>query len=143
MEAGFVLLTKATEVNPTSFSSTFGLGLTQYHLGMTKEAVESFRRATNLYAKSPDAFIWLGKALKRVSILNEAEITFKRANELAKGKSAEVHWQLAGLYHEQARYKEAADEFELFLKVQPHSTDAEKIRELIRQLREKAAKAQS
>ncbi len=67
----------------------------------------------------------------------------KRANELFKGKSAEVHWQAAGLYHEQKRYKEAADEFELFLKVQPKSTDAVKIRELIRQLREKAAKTQS
>ena len=63
LEAGFVLLTKAAEVNPKSFNSAFALGLAQYHLGMTKEAVESFRRATNLYAKAPDAFLWLGKAL--------------------------------------------------------------------------------
>ena len=143
LEAGFVLLTKAAEVNPKSFSSAFALGLAQYHLGMAKEAVESFRRATNLYGKAPDAFLWLGKALKKTSTLDQAEEALKRANELFKGKSAEVHWQAAGLYHEQKRYKEAADEFELFLKVQPKSTDAAKIRELIRQLREKAAKTQS
>ena len=143
LEAGYVLLAKAAEVNPKSFNSNFALGLAQYHLGMTKEAVESFRKATNLYAKAPDAFLWLGKALRRASTLDQAEEALKRANELFKGKSADVHWQSAGLYLEQKRYKEAADEFELFLKVQPKSTDAAKIRESIRQLREKAAKVQS
>jgi tetratricopeptide (TPR) repeat protein len=140
LEAGLVLLTKASEVNPKGFSSAFGLGLVQYHLGQTNQAIESLRRATTLYGKAADAYLWLGKALKRASTLDQAEAAFKRANELTKGKSSEVHWQTAGLYHDQKRYKEAADEFELFLKTQPKSADAEKIRELIKQLREKAAK---
>lgn len=139
-EAGLVLLTKASEVNPKSFQTAFGLGWVQYHLGLTNEAIESLRRATTLSGKVADAYLWLGKALKRTSTLDQAEAAFKRANELANGKSADVHWQTAGLYHDQKRYKEAADEFELFLKTQPKAADAEKIRELIRQLREKAAK---
>lgn len=143
LEAGLYLLTKANEVNPRGFSSAFGLGWVQYHLGMTKDAVENFRRATTLYGKAADAYLWLGKALKRQSTLAEAESAFKRANELAKGKSADVHWQTAGLYHDQKRYKEAADEFELFLKTQPKAAHADKIRELIKQLREKAAREQS
>ena len=143
LEAGLVLLAKACEINPKGFSSAFGLGWVQYHLGQTDQAVETLRRATSLFSKAPDAYLWLGKALKRASTLDQAEAAFKRANELAKGKSAEVHWQTAGLYHDQKRYKEAADEFELFLKTQPKATDAEKIRELIKQLREKAAKEQS
>lgn len=143
LEAGLILLTKASEVNPKGASSAFGLGWVQYQLGLTDQAVESLRRATVLYSKSADAYLWLGKALKRATTLDQAEVAFKRANELSKGKSAEVHWQTAGLYHDQKRYKEAADEFELFLKTQPKATDAEKIRELIRQLREKAAKEQS
>lgn len=143
LEAGLVLLTRASEVNPKGFSSVFGLGWVQYHLGLTDQAIENLRRATTLSGKAADAYLWLGKALKRASTLDQAEAAFKRANELTKGKSAEVHWQTAGLYHDQKRYKEAADEFELFLKTQPKSTDAEKIRELIRQLREKAARQQS
>jgi tetratricopeptide (TPR) repeat protein len=143
LEAGFVLLTKATEVNPRSASSNFALGMTQYHLGMTNEAIGSLRKATNLYGKSADAFLWLGTALVRASILDEAEVAFKRANELTKGKSAQVHWQTAGLYLKQKRYSEAADQLELFLKIQPKSVDEVKIRESIRQLREKAAKPQS
>lgn len=141
LEAGVVLLSKASEVNPKGVSSVFGLGWAQYHLGMTDQAVESFRRATTLAGnKAADTYLWLGKALKRASTLDQAEAAFKRASELTNGKSAEVHWQTARLYHDQKRYKEAADAFELFLKAQPKSADAEKIRDLIVQLREKAAK---
>ena len=140
LEAGLVLLSKASEVNPRSFSSAFGMGWVQYHLGLMDGAVTNLRRATTLYGKAAEAYLWLGKSLKRQAALDQAEAALQRANELAKGKSAEVHWQMAGLYNEQKRYKEAADEFELFLKIQPKSTDAEKIRELIKQLREKAAK---
>jgi tetratricopeptide (TPR) repeat protein len=139
LEAGLVLLSKASEVNPRSFSSTFGLGWVQYHLGLMDGAVTNLRRATTLYGKAAEAYLWLGIALKRQAELEQAEAALQRANELAKGKSAEVHWQMAGLYNDQKRYNEAADEFELFLKIQPKSTDAEKIRELIKQLREKAA----
>ena len=143
LEAAFVLLTKASEINPKGFSSVFGLGLVQYQLGLNDGAIESLRRATTLYGKAADAYLWLGKALKRAATFDQAEAAFKRANELTNGKSADVHWQTAGLYHDMKRYKEAADEFELFLKAQPNSNDANKIRELIRQVREKAAKEQS
>jgi tetratricopeptide (TPR) repeat protein len=138
-EAGLVLLTKAVEVNPRGPSSVFGLGWTQYHLGLNTEAIETLTRLTTLAGKSADAYLWLGKALKRASMLDRAETAFKQANELGKGKIADIHWQLAGLYNDQKRYAEAADQFEQFLKVQPKAADAEKIKALIKQLREKAA----
>lgn len=136
-EAGIIILTKALEVNTRSASSVFGLGFIQYQLGMTKEAIENLRRSTELYGKYPDPYLWLGKALRRASTLDQAEEALKRAKMLSKGKVAEVHWQLACLYTDQKRYKEAADELELFLKAEPKAADAEKIREVIRQLRVK------
>lgn len=142
-EAALVLLAKAVEVNPRGFSSVFALGWTQYQLGLNEEAVGNLRRATVIYGKAADAYLWLGKALKRLSKLEEAEAAFKRANELTNKKSAEVHWQMAGLYSDQKRYKEAADELELFLKLQPKSADVEKIKALIKQLRDKAGAAAS
>ena len=48
---------------------------------------------------------------------------------------------MASLYGDQKRYKEAADELELFLKAKPKSADTEKVKALIKQLREKAAAA--
>ena len=117
----------------------FGLGFTQYHQGMVKEAVENMERAIGVYNKSTNGYLWLGIAQKRAGKLVHAETSLKRANELAKGKEADVHWQLAGLYNDQKRYAEAAAELELFLKNKPDARDAEKIKQLIAQLKQKAA----
>ena len=140
-EAGLILLTKAVEVNPRGVHSLFGLGWTQYQLGLNAEAIETLTRATTVYGKSPDSYLWLGKALKRASMQDRAEVAFKRANDLANGKGADIHWEMAGLYRDQKRYKEAADELELFLKIESKTADAEKIKAVIKQLRDKAAQA--
>ena len=141
LEAGLILLTKAVEVNPRAFPSLFGLGWTQYQLGLNAEAVETLTRATTVDGKAADAYLWLGKALRRASMLERAEAAFKRANDLTSGKKADIHWQMASLYGDQKRYKEAADELELFLKIESKAADAEKIKALIKQLRDKAAQA--
>jgi len=138
-EAARILLTKAIEINPKSYSSMFGLGFTQYHQGRISEAVENMERAIGVYNKSTNGYLWLGIAQKRAGKLDKAEVSLKRANDLSKGKVADVHWQLAGLYNDQKRYNEAAAELELFLKNKPDARDAEKIKELILQLKQKAA----
>lgn len=139
-EAARILLMKALEVNPKGFPSTFGLGIAQYQLKMTNDAIDTLRRATTLYAGSVNAQMYLGMALKQAKKMDEAEAVFKRANEIGKGKAAEVHFQLARLYSEQNRYQEAADSMELYLKYQQNNPDKEKIKQTIAQLREKAAK---
>lgn len=140
-EAARILLTKSVEVNPRSFSSTFGLGVAQYSLKLHGPALENFQRAVALYNKSVQAHLYLGIALHRTGKLDQAEAALKRAREMSQGKMAEVHWQLARLYGEQKRYGEAADALEQFLKAQPDARDSEKISETIRQLRQKATTA--
>jgi tetratricopeptide (TPR) repeat protein len=137
-EAARILLTKAVEVNPKGFSSMFGLGFSQYHVGLVNQAVENFQRAVSLYSKSGNGYLWLGIAQKRAGQLAQAESSLKRANEISKGKEPDVHWQLAGLYGDQKRYSEAAAELELFLKNKPDARDADKIKQLIAQLKQKA-----
>ena len=138
-EAARVLLTKSVGVNRSSFSSHFGLGFSQYHLGMNEPAVESLQRAVRLYDKSVNGHLWLGIALKKAGKLADAEAELLRAKKLGGGKVAQVHMRLAEIYSAQKRYREAADELELFLKAEREARDAEKIRQLIAQLREKAA----
>jgi tetratricopeptide (TPR) repeat protein len=77
--------------------------------------------------------------LRQASKLDEAETYLKQANRLSESKLPDVHWQLALLFNQLKRYKEAADELELFLKVQPDSRDKEMIQKLIQQLRQKSA----
>lgn len=138
-EAARLLLEKAVEVNPRGINSVFGLGWTQYQLGLNTQAVASMERATSLNGKAPDAFLWLGKAQMRVSAVDKAEVSFKRANELTKGKVAEIHKLLAKIYGDQKRYREAADELELYLKTQSDTQDDAQIHALIKQMRAKAS----
>jgi tetratricopeptide (TPR) repeat protein len=139
LEAGLVLLSRAVEINPRGFSSVYGLGWTQYQLGQNAEAIANLKRAITLYDKAVEPYLWLGRALKRSGALDQAEVAYKRANEMTNGKEAEVHWQIALLYSDEKRYKEAADELELFVKTSGKSEDTEKVKALIKQLREKAA----
>ncbi len=134
----FVLLTKAVEVNPRSFSSLFGLGLASYRLQQVDKAIENLRRATDIYNKSANAYLWLGIAFHQNKNLPQAETSLIQANKLSKGESAEIHWQLARLYKEQKRFRESADELELFLKYKPKAEDVEKIKQMIVTLRQKA-----
>lgn len=138
LEAGRALLMKAVEINPRGYSSVYGLGWTQYHLGMNTEAIETLGKAIAIYGKAADAYLLQGKALRRASMLDKAEAALKRADELAKSKVADIHWQLALLYSDQKRFREAADQMELYLKNAPKGEDPEKIKDIIKRLRDKA-----
>ena len=131
-------LRKALEINARAYPSWYALGVAQYNLKQLPAAVESLRRAVSLNQKSINANLWLGTVLRHSGQLNEAETYLKQAKVLAEGKVPDAHWQLALLFNQLKRFKEAADELELFLKVQPEARDADKIKKLILQLREKA-----
>ncbi len=140
-EAAIPLLTKALEVNSRAYASCFALGVAQYNVKQLQPAIESFRRAVSLNEKSINANLWLGIALRQTSRLDEAESSLKRADLLAESKLPEAHWQLALLFNQLKRYKEAADELEIFLKLQPDARDAELIKKLIQRLRQQSVAA--
>jgi tetratricopeptide (TPR) repeat protein len=138
-EPAIPVLTKAVEVNGRSYQSLYALSVAQYNLKQVPLAIESIRRAVNLNQKSSSANLWLGMLLRQSDKLDEAETYLKQADHLAASKSPDAHWQLALLFNQLKRYKEAADELELFLKVQPDSRDEEMIKKLIQQLRQKSS----
>jgi tetratricopeptide (TPR) repeat protein len=137
-EAAIPALTKALEVNSRAFASSFALGVAQYNLKQLEPAIEAFRRAVSLNERSINANLWLGIALRQTSRPQEAEPYLKRADVLADSKLPDAHWQLALLFNQLKRYKEAADELETFLKVQPDSKDAELIKKLIQRFRQQS-----
>ena len=137
-EAAIPALTKALEVNSKAHASAFALGVAQYNLKQLQPAIESFRRAVLLNERSINANLWLGIALRQTSRPDEAESYLKRADLLADSKLPDAHWQLALLYNQLKRYKEAADELEIFLKVQPDTRDVELIKKLIQRFRQQS-----
>jgi tetratricopeptide (TPR) repeat protein len=137
-ELAIPVLTKAIEVNKRAYQSLHALSVAQYNLKQLPQAVESMRRAITLNQGSINANLWLGMLLRQTAKLDEAETYLKQADQLAASKSPDAHWQLALLFNQLKRYKDAADELELFLKTQPDAKDTELIKKLIQRLRQQS-----
>jgi len=137
-ESAVPVLAKAVEVNSRGYASWYALGVAQYNLKQLPAALDSLRRAVSLNERSINANLWLGMVLRQTARLDEAETYLQLANRLAEMKLPEPHWQLALLFNQLKRFKEAADELEVFLKVQPDTRDVELIKKLIVRLREQS-----
>jgi tetratricopeptide (TPR) repeat protein len=140
-EAALFALNQAVKINQSAADSLYALGYTQYQLHHWPEASEALGRSLRLSPNSPNAafahYYW-GLALLKESKPGEAETHLKQAHTLGQNHlPAELHWHLAQLYSHAKRYKEAADELEIYLKRSPGHQDAERIRDLIKQLRGK------
>ena len=138
-EPAIPVLTKAIEVNSRGYQSLYALSVAWFNLKQIPAAIESMRRAITLNQKSMNANLWLGTLLRQTDKLDEAETYLKQADQLSLSKSPDAHWQLALLFNQLKRYKEAADELELFLKTQPDAKDTELIKKLIQKFRKQAA----
>jgi tetratricopeptide (TPR) repeat protein len=134
-------LIRAIDVNKRSYSSFYALGIVGYNLKNWQAAIEALREATTINPQSINAQIFYGMVLRIDGQLEKAEKALLQAKSLSEKNSspiAELHWQLALLYEKTARYKEAADELERYLKIAPKSANAEQIKKLIGDLRAKA-----
>ena len=133
-------LIKSIEINERSFSSFYALGIVSYNLKNLTLAAEALRAATIINPQSINAYTFYGMVLRIDGQYEQAEKALLHAKTLAEKSTpvAEIHWQLALLYEKTARYKEAADELEKFLKLEPKTADAQKIKKLIEDLRAKA-----
>ncbi|HUQ30626.1 MAG TPA: tetratricopeptide repeat protein [Pyrinomonadaceae bacterium] len=138
-ESAIPVLTKAIEINRRGYQSLYALSVAHYNLKQLPEAVESMKRAIVINQRSVNANLWLGMLLRQTQKFDEAEAYLKEADQLAGAKLPEAHWQLALLFNQLKRYKEAADELELFLKIEPDAKDTELIKKLIQRFRQQAA----
>ena len=131
------LLGRAVDVNPRSFSGWYGRAYAQYSLGMSAAAIESANRAVTIKPNSAEAFLLLGVSYRQARQFELAEKHLKKGNDLAQGKSPDIHWNLALLYaHNLKRYDAAADELESYLKTAPVTNPAP-IKRLIDQFRKR------
>ncbi|MGH9800116.1 MAG: tetratricopeptide repeat protein, partial [Blastocatellia bacterium] len=135
-------LDRAVKVNPNGAASQYALGVSQFHLRRLAAVVESLQRSLQLAPGSPNAafaHFYLGLSLWKLGKPAAAEPHLKKACELGgNSMPPDIHLHLAKHYSDTTRFREAADELELFLKLAPDARDADNIRELARRLRTKA-----
>lgn len=134
---------KSVSVYERSFNCWYGLSYSAYALKQSDTAVQAAEKATLLEPSSFNAFLMLGISQRQDKKFPQAEKSLLQAKKLAKGSSADVHWNLALLYgNNLSKYKEAADELELYLKVAPSDVKIENVRKLITKFREKTGGSQ-
>lgn len=133
--------TKAVSVNDRSFWSWYGLSVSAREQREFGIATEAANKAIDLDRNSADATLALGIALRLSKNYSKAESILLQANKLSGGKSADVRWNLALLYgNDLKRYKEAADELEIYLKLTPDNANASNVKKIIESFRQKAGK---
>ncbi len=135
-------LIKAVEVNNKSAISFYYLGYSLYNLGKeyNKSAIASLNQAYLLAPSSIQVLYVLGKVERSAGKFNEAEKHLLQAKKLSKIPMPEIHKELAQLYADDLKkYKDAADELELYLKASKmDASAAEQTKKVISGLREKA-----
>lgn len=141
--AAQILLQRAVEINPKSFKGWYGVAYSLYSLNLYADALKAAQNAVQIAPTSVDALLLIGILQRHTNNFEESEKNLVKAKKLTKRPVPEVFWQLALLYGNNLhRYKEAADELELFLKSLPvDSKDNEKIKALIKTFRDKAKQA--
>ena len=95
------------------------------------------REAIKLNSAGPTAHYYLGLTLLKFKAYDEAQREFELVISHGGDNLAQAHRYLGGLYQRAHKNKEAADELEKYLKLDPKAKDAETIRNIIKDLRSK------
>lgn len=139
-ELSYNLFKKAVSVNERGFNCWYGMSIALGQLQKTEESITAIQKAVSINPSSVEAQFLLGTSLRKMQKFEDAEKSLKEADKLAKGKAADIHWNLALLYaHNLKRYSSAADHLEQYLKIKPNDAQSESVKKLIKQFRDKAA----
>jgi Tfp pilus assembly protein PilF len=101
------------------------------------QAEKQLREALKLNSPGPTAHYYLGLSLIKLRQFDEAQKELELAISNGGENLAQAHRFLGGLYQRAQRNKEAADELEKYLKLDPKAVDADHIKEIIKGLRSK------
>jgi tetratricopeptide (TPR) repeat protein len=139
-ESSYNFFKKAVAINDRSFTSWYGLSIASAKFQKPDDALQAAQKAVSINSSSAEAMFLLGVSQRRMQQFENAEKSLKEADKLAKGKSADVHWNLALLYaHNLKKFAEAANRLEQYLKIKTDEPQKENINKLIKQFRDKAA----
>jgi Tfp pilus assembly protein PilF len=139
------------KLKPTDASAHLSLGIALYNegselMGQKKfdEAEKKFnslethmRESIKLKSPSPTAHYYLGLMLIKFKTYDEAQKELEAAIKDSNDSLALAHKFLGGVYISTNKPKEAADELEKYLKLDPKASDAERIKGTINELRNK------
>ena len=130
-------LGKVVQLSPDPPEPRLNYGIALFNQGKAPEAEIQLRDAVKKNDNSFAAHHYLGMTLVKKKNYADAEIELRRAIELGGPKAVLTHKVLGGVYWQVGKFQQAAEELEMYLKLEPKAGDAEKIRGTIKDLRSK------
>ena len=127
----------AVRYDPESVAANLNLGCALYN---DQAYPEAERHLTEALVRNPTLYrghYYMGLTQLKRQRIDIAEQAFRKATEVGNEQAGMAHYMLGGIYWSVKRYKEAAAELELYLKLEPNAKDAEKTRASIAELRAK------
>ena len=128
----------ALAVSPGDFTFCLNYGIALLNLKKFADAETQLRLAIQRNASSPVAHYYLGLALVNERKFDLAQAEFESTIRNGGEKLTLAHKYLGGVYWRNNAYKQAADELEKYVALEPKAPDAQKIRDTIKDLRNKS-----
>jgi len=128
-------LQKVIALSPEASEPRLNYGIVLVNQKKFPEAEEQLRTALKHNESIFTAHMYLGISLIYAKKSPEAETHLKKAIELGGTKAGLAHYYLGGLYWQEKSFKQAADELEEYLKLEPKAANADKVRNTIKELR--------
>lgn len=139
------------KLKPADAAGQLNLGIALYNQGVAFLAQKDFdnaqkkldaseahlREAIKLNSTGPVAHYYLGMLLINFKAFEEAQKEFELSINNGGENVALAHKFLGGAYMSTHKNKQAADELEKYLKLEPKATDADRIKDTIKNLRGK------
>jgi Flp pilus assembly protein TadD len=131
-------LTKALQVAPEAPEPSLNYGILLLQQKKFPEAEKQLREAVKKNDNAFTGHLYLGITLIHFKNLPEAETELRKAITLGGEKASQAHYYLGGIYWQVGKLREAADELEMFLKLEPKAANADKLKNTIKELRSKS-----
>jgi len=137
LESAAQAFDSALKIDPEDFLLHLNYGLTLFQQKKYPETIQQLDLALQKKEASSTAHYYKARALIALQRFDEAEVELQRTIALGGEEATVAHRYLAGIYMQKGNNAGAVSELELFLKLDPKAKEADKIRELIKQLESK------
>ena len=138
LEKAAEALSRVLQLTPDAPEPNLNYGIVLLQQKKFGEAEAQLRDAVKKNESAFTAHLYLGITLIYVKKHEEAETELLKAITLGGSKASQAHYYLGGLYWQTGKHRQAADELEQYLKLEPKAANADRLRNTIKELRSKS-----
>lgn len=132
------VLGKALQLAPEAPEPSLNYGIVLLQQKKFAEAQTQLRDAVKKNDNAFTAHLYLGITLIHFKNYAEAETELRKAITLGGPKASQAHYYLGGVYWQVGNFRQAADELDAYLKLEPKAANAERVKNTIKELRAKS-----